>query len=127
VSFPTPEPSFRLAEMSQPPRRRWLLPVAVAVVLLLGAAGFVGWRYTNRADPLVTACRDAVTAQLKAPATAKWPGAEQTRTDHDARSVSYTVVTGAVDAENGFGSLVRTRFECVFNSDGTLRRAALLD
>ena len=57
-------------------------------------------------------CRDFVKARLKAPATAKFSGE-----DYDASGDTYTV-TGAVDAQNSFGALLRSNYTCVVRLDG---------
>jgi len=61
-------------------------------------------------------CKDEVTAALKAPSTAEFSSVSASRT----ATYSWTV-TGAVDAQNGFGAQIRSRFVCtmeVRESDG---------
>lgn len=78
-------------------------------VALFAAAGTAAW--WGRTHPsergLVRLCRTAVTAYLRAPASARWPGHEIV--SHDERTWT---VTGYVDAQNGFGALLRMEWEC---------------
>lgn len=53
-------------------------------------------------------CQDAVLDDLKAPATAQFSDVDATLSGNDEYSV-----TGAVDAENGFGALIRNSFACI--------------
>lgn len=55
----------------------------------------------------IDVCHQEVEEQLRAPATAEWPG-DETVTH---RGNEYTV-SGAVDSENGFGALIRTEWVC---------------
>lgn len=63
------------------------------------------WRY----------CQDAVRARLKAPSTARFGGRESVDgmvvKGRDG-TVAYQVVS-YVDAQNNFGAMIRTGFECV--------------
>jgi len=63
------------------------------------------WRY----------CQDAVRARLKAPSTARFPGREAVDglvVKGSDGTVAYQVVS-YVDAQNSFGAMIRTQFECV--------------
>lgn len=55
------------------------------------------------------ACERAVRAQLKSPTTAEFSGTR------GAGSGSSYTVTGSVDAENGFGAMIRNSFTCEVN------------
>lgn len=95
----------------------WL--IAAVLILVVGGAGvgvahylgFIGkpvvYAVTPHSGFAIERCREAVKVQLKAPATAKFG---------DEKFVAHTptagLVTGWVDAENGFGALVRERFTC---------------
>lgn len=58
-------------------------------------------------DGAISVCHQAVEAKLKAPATAEFGGeTASTGTGED------WAVTGWVDAENGFGALIRTDWKC---------------
>ena len=87
--------------------RRALVAVILLPVLVLGgctAALIFGPKDTagNAEAAAITQCRDAVRAQLKAPATAKFGG----------ESVTAGKVVGYVDSQNSYGAQVRTRFAC---------------
>lgn len=113
---PTPQPQRRRSS-------RWLLWVVLGLVVL-GLAGIGGALYLVNADEpdrergpsrsaLISACRDAVRAKLKAPASAKFPGGERVE------NVGTTYrVFGQVDAQNSFGALLRGNFRCVATLEG---------
>lgn len=69
-------------------------------------------------------CEDAVKNQLKAPATAGFEWLTETAKG----TLTYELI-GSVDAENGFGALIRTQFSCTATLTGdTVRgRATLLN
>ncbi|MEU7904086.1 hypothetical protein [Actinoplanes sp. NPDC049118] len=58
-----------------------------------------------------------IPARLKSPATARFSGVAIASVDTSAVGETYTV-TGSVDAENGFGALIRSRFTCIVHPDG---------
>jgi hypothetical protein len=69
-------------------------------------------RASARADQAIRtaardACRKAVLAQLKSPGSARWVG--QTVTPDDKGGFE---VVGDVDAQNGFGALMRLSYTC---------------
>lgn len=55
-------------------------------------------------------CGKLVKKNLKAPATAQWSGLKVRK-----RGETY-VVTGSVDAENGFGALLRLDYRCTMKN-----------
>jgi len=55
------------------------------------------------------ACVEAVTEQLKAPATAEFAALEDVEVTE--KSAGYTL-RGDVDAQNGFGALIRNSYTC---------------
>ncbi len=55
-------------------------------------------------------CQKFVTDQLRAPATAKFSWPEDTRVHHD--NFRVWSVVGFVDAQNGFGAMIRSDFSC---------------
>lgn len=62
-------------------------------------------------------CEDLVTTNLKAPASAEFGTIEATR------SGGEWIVTGYVDAENSFGAMLRTDFQCTVRvTDGVIER-----
>lgn len=115
ISAPTPLPT--------PPARQrriraWHIAavavVAVAVAITATIIGYHVARNPDKATPntkeLITQCRKAVTDKLRAPSTAKWPGGEEAIQD-PADNTQYKV-TGGVDAQNGFGAMIRIRWAC---------------
>lgn len=109
-----------LSPSSHAARRRRLWPwILAALVVLALAGGGAAWYLTRPGPPVETsttltnqsaipACEAGVNERLKAPGTAKFGG-------HVVRETAIDVVevVGWVDAENGFGALVRNRFLCV--------------
>lgn len=113
---------------------RKLIPILVAVVISFAAGGFsvILWQtYSSNqqqsaedrkqvaretADQAAEqaaskGCRAAVVLQLKAPATARW--------SNEVIDIGPTPnVHGNVDAENGFGALVRNSYSCTQKPDG---------
>lgn len=64
------------------------------------------------------ACEGAVEQNLKAPATAKY--------DSSVRKAGASwIVTGSVDAENSFGALIRSTYECEVVKRGNVMNATL--
>ena len=59
------------------------------------------------AHPAETGCRDAVLRRLRAPATAEFPSPSEME-----RRFDEWIVHGEVDAQNGFGAMIRQRYEC---------------
>lgn len=62
----------------------------------------------------IDVCHQQVTDQLKAPATAQFQPSESA-TNVGAR----WTVSGSVDAQNGFGALIRSDYVCIATYDGT--------
>ena len=65
----------------------------------------LAWRY----------CQDAVRNQLKAPSTARFPGYDAVdglMVRGQDGTVAYQI-TSYVDAQNSFGAMIRTKFDCV--------------
>lgn len=108
----TPTPAGR--------RRMWLLVAAgITVVVAIVAVGLFFALRPAPADArqnLINACREAVKTKMKAPATAQWPGGERVTTEQG----SNTTVDGQVDAQNGFGALIRSPFRCRATHDGAI-------
>jgi len=80
-----------------------------AVVVLAVIATVTTVLLTRHSHSAAQACQQAVTSQLKAPATAKFP-ALPVRVETDTPGAPEYV--GSVDSENGFSALVRSRFTC---------------
>ena len=93
-------------------RNGWaFLGCAVALSLAAGAWGYAGRCDQGRAWAAV---QSAVQAQLRAPASAVFPDAREAL---EATGACRFRVAGHVDAQNGFGALVRSEFV------GTVQRA----
>jgi hypothetical protein len=92
-------------------RKRWLIPVAAlaAVLLLAAVAAFVAWRSSQPSDTeqAIAACREGVKAKLRAPASALFSGETV-----DPQRDGTHIVEGSVDGQNGFGALIRSRYDC---------------
>jgi hypothetical protein len=71
-----------------------------------------------------TACESFVRDRLRAPSTAKFPWSEQ-QTVHAGNGL-YTV-RGAVDAQNGFGAQIRSRYLCRVQFEAADRSWTLKD
>lgn len=106
-------------------RAFWVTAAAVgallAVLSLVTPRGGGSGEY-DRYD-FVAQCQELVRGQLRAPATARFPDLEVTfgPGPHAVRETSSGWEwSGYVDAENGFGALVRARFACV--ADASTRR-----
>lgn len=115
-----------------PPSRPSLWPkimltaVAVLVVAAIGGLVLVLVKPVGSSGPdlsaqQIAACRERVKLQLKAPATAKFSEESVSR---EPTGPFFTVV-GLVDAENGFGALLRQRYRCTADDRGTARSVAL--
>lgn len=84
--------------------------IAAPVLLMGGCFAATLTSDPSTGDPIgevLDACRDAVTAQLRAPSTADFPDDERYGTSGD----RYTV-RGSVDAQNAFGAQIRTAWVC---------------
>jgi len=93
-----------------PARSRWPWITAAILAIALAAAAATYLLMPTDEGEAADRCRDAVTEQLKAPATADFGDATVTREDGDFGS--YFEVTGKVDAQNGFGALARNTYRC---------------
>jgi hypothetical protein len=103
----------------RPSRPRWILPLVIAVVVLAIAAVGVGVALVLRepgsdtSNAAIEACQDAVRKQLRSPSSAKF---SEDRVVERAGATHY--VHGVVDAQNGFGAMLRNRYECIANQQG---------
>lgn len=85
-------------------------------------------KLTKRSNgDVIYLCREMVKAQLKAPATAEFPGIF----DSDGRPTSLdgckTVYRSYVDAQNAFGAKLRSQFLCTFDPVKDTVSARLLE
>lgn len=62
----------------------------------------------------IAACHEAVLGGLKAPATAEFAGDEELGEWQEGKSVE---IKGSVDAQNGFGALIRNSFRCIVQKE----------
>jgi hypothetical protein len=85
---------------------------AVCMALFLTLTGVAPWTDQQQARH---ACEDAVKAQLKSPATAKFSDETISRTPIGG---GWDVV-GSVDSQNGFGALVRGSWTCHADKQGS--------
>lgn len=100
--------------------------VGTIVLVILGAAviAMFGWMYARTLPPDPTQILEAATARcqqfvedgLKAPATAKF-GATPVAQWVDKETVAV-LVTSYVDAQNGFGALIRNDYSCIIRREG---------
>ena len=98
--------------VTRPPRaRRWPWIAAAAVVVLAVAGGVTYLAMPSDEDTAADRCQTAITAKLKAPSTVKY-GDDVTVTSSDGNFGSYYQVFGTVDAQNGFGAMVRAAYHC---------------
>lgn len=86
--------------------------IGLVVVLSLIGRSSSQWGLSKAQEDAWYACRQFVTARLKAPATAKFPlpdnpGISVTELDNH-----EFLVRGFVDSQNAFGALVRTTYRC---------------
>jgi hypothetical protein len=89
----------------------WL--VAYRDQLVAGMRGLVD--QMSPAKRATASCEGFVKERLKAPSTAKF--------SNEVTGVNgrlYTV-TGDVDAQNSFGAMLRSKYNCLVTKDGTLR------
>jgi len=76
---------------------------------------------TSGAGEARVACHNTVKSALKAPTTAKF---NSTVSKHNTRANDF-LVEGTVDAQNSFGAMVRSRFQCVVDTSGSSPRVTL--
>lgn len=106
----------------QPRRTALIIGLAVAALVLPVGASVATYYLTRHEPPpppsdpatlAIHACEEAVKDRLKAPATARFL--------HESARQSGTLyyVEGDVDAENGFGALIRGHFRCTSTGSGS--------
>lgn len=104
--------------------------VIVGAIILIGVigaiVGAVGGSKQKPYDPnwsgeAIAQCEDLVKENLKAPSTAEF--------DTSATGDGTWTVTGTVDAENSFGAMLRSEFQCtvVVSGDSIKRRLDYLE
>lgn len=93
-----------------PRRRRWPWIAAAGAVAAIAAGGSAYALAPNDEGEAADRCQAAITAKLKSPSTAKY--GEPTVTSSDGDFGSYYQVFGTVDAQNGFGAMIRGAYHC---------------
>ncbi len=94
-----------------------LLMAGCGVILMTGGSGDGTASIEARNQ-----CQEWVSDQLRAPSTARYSAVSATG------GPSEWTVTGAVEAENGFGGMVRETWSCTIRLDGnTWRGSAALN
>jgi hypothetical protein len=110
---PPAEPTgFITTSPAHPPARIW--PLVLAAVVLALVVGWLSFRPAGTTGAVVVTsgqavqkCQAVIATRLKAPGSARYGDIAYTAT-----SDTGVRVTGWVDAQNGFGALVRNRFVC---------------
>ena len=90
----------------------WILGAIVLLSIIFSAFSNGG---TAGAGAAKVACHNRVESALKAPSTARF---SSTVSKHNTREDDF-LVEGTVDAENGFGAMVRSSFQCVVDTSGS--------
>ncbi|RVW04880.1 hypothetical protein [Rhodococcus spongiicola] len=105
-----------------------LLAFGGVVAAIIGVTSY--WTSGSEERDAISHCESAVKNRLRSPSTAVFPdtsaheGGEYVYNDIPARyremeNVTTWVVTGPVDAQNGFGATIRNKFNCrAIFSDG---------
>lgn len=99
--------------------RKQLVALAVAAVAVVVIGVFVVTRDDGSgpsSGEALRACQTTVREKLKAPATARFDADKPPSVESNAGSSAEPgsmVVNGTVDAENGFGALVRNEYFCI--------------
>ncbi|WP_426319948.1 hypothetical protein [Microbacterium sp. E-13] len=87
------------------------LPIAIiAAIIIYGAATPDKPYDANNKYEAIAQCEARIKDMLKAPSTAEFHS--------DAAGNGTWTVTGTVDAENGFGAMIRNDFECTVRISG---------
>lgn len=66
-------------------------------------------------DMAIVMCHDAVRDRLRAPATARFPTFSETQVS---QTENRFRVRSHVDAENAFGAMIRSNWDCVIEAEG---------
>lgn len=87
-----------------------LVAVFSAVIWIVSSLGAGDDDYTmNNKFEAIAQCEAQIESQLKAPSTAKF--------NSDATGSGTWTVTGTVDAENSFGAMIRSEYQCTVVMD----------
>src|SRR5207249_983661 len=87
-----------------------MVRLLVGAFVATAAAVAIGGCSRSRETAFYEACKGEVLTQLKAPATARFSDEPQSLWVAKDRSSAF--LTSSVDAQNGYGALIRTRFLC---------------
>lgn len=89
------------------------LTVLALIVAIIGAGAWVYWSLAQQPTPAAAyeVCQRYVAARLPSPGAARFPAIHEAGVTVATGGDDF-VVRGVVDAPNGFGTVVRTRFVC---------------
>jgi hypothetical protein len=94
-------------EEQQSMNKKLYVPIIIASIVL----GLTGCAGEHEAD--IQKCEGKVKNTLQSPTTAQFSGV--TTTKHD---FGVWTIEGNVDAQNGFGAMIRDTFSCVVDKNG---------
>ena len=86
--------------------------IIIAIFTIFFIIAGMGGSSGSGTDGLVVACQQVVKKNLKAPSTASFVGVPV---------ASGNIITGQVDAQNGFGAQIRSSFQCTIIDKDTVR------
>lgn len=90
-----------------------VIVAAVVIAVVVGMNSNSEEREAERQEGLAAiACQDVVRDNLRSPSTADFVGFPE---------VNGSIITGQVDAQNGFGATVRSSFQCTIVSPERVR------
>ena len=85
---------------------------AIVIIFAISFFGGLGEGSGSNDSALVVACQNVVKNNLKAPSTANFVGVPK---------LSGGLISGQVDADNSFGSSLRSSFQCTVIDSETVR------
>lgn len=101
--------------------------IALVLAILIGCSAIVGNKKSPDGDPVefYVVCQSWVEQQLRSPSTADFPASSSQGISNVGKEWK---VASYVDAQNGFGAIVRTRFNCsaTYVGEGVYRGSARL-
>lgn len=122
---PLPDPPAE----PEPAKAKTRMPLVLGMLLVAAVVVGAGaaWRSSREtpSEKAVAACKADVLDKLKNPASAEFANIEPGKDDSHGKAF---IVSGDVDATNGFGAQVRTGWVCVAgDTDGKWSGLAVLD
>lgn len=97
----------------RPSRWRWLALIPIAAGLIAAIVSFTtssGSAPAGDRDGADQVCREQVLGKLRAPATARFT--EGTVSFLPGQTAEFYTARGMVDAQNGYGAMLRLRYQC---------------